>query len=214
MRNSRALFWFVVALSIFATPSVACSPSNADVDYETATVTSSVPAKNVPLGAIQLRVDTSNYVQISHDYSDDSRIALQVKQVLNGKFSGSNVLLNVTNVDNCNSYFTPMGEYSYITVLPMQYQDGKPILDKQRRQEFGSLFYKDTSPFELENKKVPEFAEYRQLASYSFSDVERLNCLNKANQGLAGPTANDWRRCVTPDRYLALNCDDRKKKAC
>jgi hypothetical protein len=145
--NFRALFWFAVAFFTIATPSMACSPPNPDLDYEAASVTSAQPAKNPPDGAIQLKVDTSNYPQITRDFSDDSRITFQVKQVRTGKFSDSTILLNATNVDSCNSHFTPMGEYSYITVYPMKYLDGKPILDKQGRREFGSMFYKDTSSY-------------------------------------------------------------------
>jgi hypothetical protein len=194
---------------------MACSPPNPDVDYEVASVTSSVPAKNVPTGAIQLKIDTSDYAKISRDFSDDQRGVLAVEQVLNGKFVGSNILLNATNVDDCNSYFTPMGKYSYITVLPMKYSDSKPILDKEGRQEFGSIFYKDTSysdfRYEDRNNKAPEFAEYSALAHYRFSDLKRLNCLTNSKEVQTGPTTKDWRRCVTSDGYVGLNCSEIKK---
>jgi putative lipoic acid-binding regulatory protein len=208
--NRRLFFWFAAAFSTFSAPSVACSPPPADETYTPSVVTSPAPAKNVPDGAIQLKVDTSNSDQISRDFSDDSRVTLQVKQVLNGKFVGSNILLNATNVDDCNSYFTPMGEYSYITVLRMKYLDGEPIFDKQDRQEFGSVFYKDTSSFNLRyedrNNKAPEFAEYSSFTDHSFYDRKILNCLYDVGAGKTKLTKRDWHRCVTTGEYVSLNC--------
>jgi hypothetical protein len=214
--NHRLLFWFAIAFLTLCSPSVACEPPPADGTYTPSVVTSSAPAKNVPDGAIQLKIDTSDYAKISRDFYDDQRGVLPVKQVLNGKFVGSNILLNATNVDGCNSYFMPMGEYSYITVLPMKYLDGTPILDRQGRQEFGSVFYKDTSSFDLRyedrNNKAPDFAEYSALARYRFDDRERLKCLYEASGSQAGPTERDWRRCVTSRGYVSLDCNVMEKK--
>jgi hypothetical protein len=204
-----ALFFFTLVVSANSTPALACSPPHAD--FVGAAVTSSRPAKNVPNGAIQLKVDTSNLNKIIREYSDDGRITLLVKEVLNGQFAGSSIRLNATNVDDCNSNFMPMREYSYITVLPMKYPDGEQVLDRQDRQEFGPLFYKDTQFYEIENKQVPGFAEYSPIEGHQFSDRNSLICLDEKSRGQTNWSAEDWRKCVAPGRYVGLYCEKGKK---
>jgi hypothetical protein len=203
----RWLVFFAVGTFGCSNPSSACSPPAPDQTWEQASVTSSVPAKNGAKGAVQLKVDTTDYAQMGRKAAETGRVNLRVKEVITGEFSGSTILLNTSNVDDCNSSFEPTGKDSYITVLAMKYADGDPVLDPEGREEFGSMFYKDTFLDAVQNKKVPEFAEYSSIENHSFRDLNLSRCLYEASQNKEVPNEEDWRRCVTRDRYVALECE-------
>jgi hypothetical protein len=171
-----------------------------------------VPAKTVPRGATQLKVEAPDYQQIGAAMANVGKITLRVKQVLNGKFSDPTVRLNTTNVDDCNSWFEPQAGDFFITVLPMNYSDGEPVLDRSGKQEFASLFYKDEEVYSFENKQMPKFAEYsNKMWDYSFYDPKKFACLDKGSTNFADWSAEAWRRCVGPGEYLVLNCERKQE---
>jgi hypothetical protein len=207
--NRYALFFFAAVISGHTTSAFACSPIEPEPGYptETASVTSLRPANNVPNNAIQLKVDVSNTTQIVQEMSEIGKVNLQVKQVLNGKFSGASIALNATNIDNCNSYFEPTGKDVYITVFTLKYSDGAPVLNRQGQQEFGSLFYKNTEYHGSKSNRAPELVEYTSTPNHSFSDYEKTKCLYEASFNALEPTVADWRKCVSRGEYVELNCE-------
>lgn len=207
MNKYFAMFFFAGLCSANPAPTSACSPPTHDSPTYSDNVASAVPAKVAPKGAIQLRVEAPDYEQMRADFFNVGKITLRVKQVVNGKFSAPTVRLNTTNVDDCNSRFEPQVGDFFITVLPMNYSDGKPVLDQSGKREFASLFYRDENPFEMENAKIPQFAEYSPRPSYSFYDPQKYACLYKENEIVDAWNAEVWRRCVGPGEYVSLNCE-------
>ncbi len=204
-------FLILVAVSFaYCTMASACKPPPVDSAYVVASVTSSKPAKNPPKSGIQLKIGVTNREQLIREYSNLGKVTLPVKQVLNGQFSGSNIRLNVSNVDDCNSWFEPTIGESYITVLPMVYSDGEPVLDRKGTREFGATFYKNELIPLFESKTEPEFGEYSEYQHYSFRDLERLECLNKSDGDYSDWTDKAWRRCVAPGKYVSLDCESSK----
>lgn len=207
------------ALSFFAglcfanSPASACSPPSPDSPIYSASVTSAVPAKVAPAGAIQLKVQAQDAAQMGAAIFNFGKITLRVKQVVNGKFSDPTLLLNTTNVDDCNSHFEPQVGDFFITVLPMNYSDGEPVIDRRGKQEFASLFYRSEESFEFENTKMPQFAEYSPVPRYSFYDPQKFACLYKENDNVDAWNAEAWRRCVGPGEYVALNCEQKQQGA-
>jgi hypothetical protein len=200
------LFFFAGLCSANPTPASACSPPSPNSPIYSASVTSAVPAKVAPKAATQLKVAALYYEQSRGDFFDVGKITLRVKQVINGKFSEPTVRLNVTNVDNCNSRFEPQVGDVFITVLPMNYSDGKPVIDRSGKQEYASLFYKSEELYAFENMETPQFAEYSPMARYSFYDPKKFACLYEGNDDFDW-SAEAWRRCVGPGEYVALNCE-------
>lgn len=205
-----ALLLLLMLNLVYSTMALACSLLPADESYVGASAASLRPAKNPPKGMIQLKIDTASREQIWQEYSFAGKLTLPVKKVLHGQFPNPTIRLNITNVDDCNSTFGTLEGEFYITVLPMVYFDGEPILDRQARQEFGATFYKDIFKPYFEKNEEPEFAEYHQNQSYSFYDLERLKCLYKNNKSNTDFTDESWRQCVKPGEYLRLDCDNSK----
>lgn len=211
MNKYFALFFFAGLCSANSTPASACSPPRPDSPIYSANVASVVPAKAAPKGATQLKVQAPDYEQMRAATVNVGKVTLRVKQVLNAKFSEPTLRLNTTNVDDCNSRFEPQGESFFITVLPMEYSDDEPVLDRSGKQEFASLFYKSQNFYRFENKDMPSFAEYSPAMDYSFYDPQKLTCLGNGNDDFAAWPAEAWRRCVRPGEYVALNCERKKE---
>lgn len=178
-----------------------------------ASVSSKVPAKDVPKGAVQLKVKTPDE-KIFHEDLVSGSVALWVKQVLNGKFSDPIVRLNISNLGRCDTMFDrPDGDF-FITVVPLEYSDGEPVLDREGSQQFGSLLYRSEYPPFVENKVMPKFAEYHPMTAIdlSFHDPVRMRCLtNGNNEDVATWPADAWRRCVGPGEYVALDCEQKEQ---
>ncbi len=192
MISRLALLFFVTVVLGYSSATIACSPSVPDTDYNSGIIVSQFPAKEVPEGAIQLQLGKNNDLK-----SISEKITLSVEKVVNGRFAGSKILLNRSNADQCNDHFGFLEEGSFITVLPMEYPDGEPILNKQGMQEYGALFYEDIGVSVIE----PEFAEYLEWTDFSFFDVERLLCLEKGMD-----SAETWRKCISRGDYIGLEC--------
>lgn len=210
MNKYFALLLFAGLCTVNPAPASACSPPRPDSPIYSASVSSSVPAKVVPRGAIQLKVPAQDYAQIGAAIFNVGKVTLRVKQVLNGKFSEPTVHLNTTNVDDCNSRFEPQFGDFFITVLPMAYSDGQPVLDRSAKQEFASIFYKSEELYDFENNEIPKFSEYSPMTHYSFYDPQKYACLYKENENVDAWNAETWRRCVGPGEYVALNCQRRQ----
>ena len=201
---------FFAGLCFTNPPASACSPPSPPTPNSPTysdNVASAVPAKIAPKGAIQLRVEAPDYEQMRTAYFNVGKVTLRVKQVVSGEFSAPTVRLNTTNVDDCNSRFEPQFGDFFVTVLSMNYSDGKPVLDRNGKQEYASLFYRSEDFFESENSKIPQFAEYSPSPSYSFDDPQKYACLYKKNENVDIWNAEAWRRCVGPGEYVALNCE-------
>ncbi|MEO0441028.1 MAG: hypothetical protein AAF067_09145, partial [Pseudomonadota bacterium] len=114
-----AAFLFASVFFEIIPAAMACSPPTDG--WVGSVVASPVPGKLTPKGTAQLKVDLSE-----SRYDGQGRITLRVLEVVDGKFSGDSIRLNVTNVDHCNSYLSMdfVGD-SYITVLPMKFSDGE-----------------------------------------------------------------------------------------
>ncbi|MEL6876971.1 MAG: hypothetical protein AAGL68_02600 [Pseudomonadota bacterium] len=193
----RFLLGRLVTIGFACVPTalLACSPPTDD--FVPHTVTSPIPAREAPNGAVQLKVATPKTAR-----PENGRISLDVREIIDGDFDQNSIRLNVTNVDGCNSYFnvTPSVE-SYITVLPLKYRDGEAIRDDQGRAEFGALFYRDYDSGFLLGESRPEFAAYSERMQFSFFDFARADCLMQENSGVAG-----WRKCVAPGEYVFIDC--------
>lgn len=211
MRKYLALFSFGVLYFANAAPVIACSPPPPEFPSDSASVSSLVPAKNVPKGVIQLKVEAPDYGNIR-----DDKMTLRVKQVINGKFSEPTIFLNASNVSNCGSSFEPLAGDFFISVLPMEYADGEPVMDRGGKQEFGALFYKypsfydeppedGTSP---DKGNAPQFAEYMPMteSDFSFDDAVKLDCLFKRGDNPDNLSADTWRQCVKPGENVTLDC--------
>ena len=211
MNKYFALFLFAGLCLANSKPASACSPPSPDSSIYSASVSSAVPAKVVPRGAIQLKVPAQDYAQMGAAIFNVGKVTLRVKQVLNGKFSEPTVRLNTTNVDDCNSWFEPQVGDFFITVLPMAYSDGEPVLDRSGKQEFASMFYKSEELHGFVNTEIPKFAEYSPMTDYSFYDPQKFACLFKENDNFNW-SAKAWRRCVGAGEYVTLKCE-RKQEA-
>lgn len=207
MNKGRALFLFVGLCFASSTTALACSPPDYDTSWDIARVSSAVPAKVAPIGAVQLKVESPDYKKMADAIFNVGKINLRVKQVLDGSFTDSNVLLNVTNVDNCNSSFEPQFGDFFITVVPMRNGNGESVADRNGRQEFSSIFYKGEVPPDAD---TPKFAEYSLTTRYSFYDPQKLACFYKQGDDYTKWSADVWRRCVRPGEYLSLDCEMHK----
>lgn len=207
MNKSLALFLFAALCFANPTTALACSPPDYDTSWDVASISSAVPAKVVPIGAAQLKVEAIDYKKLHEATVDGGRINLRVKQVLNGRFTDSTVLLNVTNVDDCNSSFGPLFGDFFVTVVPIRYDNGEPVSDRNGRQEFASIFYKGEEPPEFGDLDRPQFAEYSPTPHYLFYDPQKLACLYKQSIDYTKWSADVWRRCVRPGEYISLDCE-------
>lgn len=196
MISRLALLFFVTVILGYSSAAIACSPVDPDADYKSGVIVSQFPAKEVPVGAIQLQLGKDNDL-----FSNSEKITLSVEKVVNGKFAGSKILLNRSNANHCNNHFGFPEEGSFITVLPMEYPDGEPILNKQGMQEYGAFFYEGNDLPPAETKPKPEFAVYREWTDFSFYDAERINCLEKGEE-----STETWRKCISRGDYIGLAC--------
>jgi hypothetical protein len=202
---------FAINCFAFAKEAFACSPP-ADGPFETGVVTSSVPAKNVPKGTIQLKVIAPKITDIIDALQNVGRINLPVKQVLNGEFSEPNIDLNVTNIGFCDSHFGEASGEVYIAVLPLQYSDGEPVLNSGGKQEFGPIFYKEIFVPEMKRNLVPEFAEFSSIKTLNFFyDYKSMKCLYGSSDNPEKWTDQIWKKCVSPGKYVSLNCKKHKE---
>lgn len=208
MSKRLALFLFAALCLANPTTALACSPPpNYDTSWHMANISSAVPAKEVPIGAVQLKIEATDYGKLREAAVNVGKINLRVKQVLNGRFTDSIVLLNVTNADDCNSAFEPPFGDFFVTVVPIRYDNGQAVSDRNGRQEFASIFYKGEKPPEFGDVDRPQFAEYSPTPSYSFYDPQKLACLYKQTDDNTKWSADVWRRCVRPGEYISLDCE-------
>ncbi len=205
MNKSLALFLFAALCFANPTTALACSPPDDLTSSLGGTVSSWVPAKAVPEGAAQMRVAPQDVDKMGDAINDIGKITLQVKQVVDGSFSGSTVLLNTSNLGCSDEFGRRSGDF-FITVLPMEYPDGVPVSDQGGASEFASLLYKHDLYSVSEDKMVPQFAEYSR-ANYSFGNYRKLQCLLKESIDSTKWSADVWRRCVRPGEYISLDCE-------
>ena len=173
----------------------ACSPP--PVDFVPSVVISPVAAENPPDGAVQLRVATPDSPLEPFD-----RLTFEILEVVDGVFNADTVLVNHSNVDNCNSdLFGSFGESQFITVLPLQYADGEAVRDDNGVAEYGALFYEQEDLAPLSDEPLTQPALYAKLQRHRFYDAQKLECISNG-----GGTAEAWRQCVEPGQYVGLDC--------
>lgn len=205
MNKRLALLLFGALCFAIPKPALACpAPTDATSSFG-GTVSSWGPAKSVPDGAAQMRVAPQDIEKMGDAINDIGKITLQVKQVVDGSFSGSTVVVNTSNL-GCDDEFGRRSGDFFITVRPMEYSDGVPVSDQGGEPEFASLLYKTDMYSEFDANNVPQFAEY-DWVNYSFENRRKLQCLLKENIDYTKWSADVWRRCVRPGEYISLDCE-------
>ena len=172
----------------------ACSPPSAD--FVPSVVMSPIAAKVPPDGAVQLKVAFPDPPVEAFD-----RIAFEILEVVDGVFDADTVLVNLSNVDHCNSYLDSIEESQFITVLPLQYADGRAVRDDAGVAEYGAVFYEMEDLASLSDKPRTQPALYAKFQRNAFYDSQKLECISNG-----GGTAEAWRRCVEPGQYVSLDC--------
>ncbi|MEP2139087.1 MAG: hypothetical protein ABJ311_10550 [Erythrobacter sp.] len=201
-------------LMVYSYGASACSPPT---PYpETATIFSPVQSKQVPNGAIQLRVAVSSGLEHNNGY-----LTLKVMGVVDGDFTKKTIRLNVANSSGCNVELIGMrelfdGAAGYVTVLPMRYEDGQPITNSLGTLEYGALQYRGY-------KWLPKADDYEILRLEGFAERQHLEFQNESKSGCLSEADSDrefqdihengfseqaWRKCVEPGESVALECQN------